>query len=366
MRVTVIIPARDAATTLPRCLSALVASTSPPSEVIVADDGSTDATGDVAARAGARVLRLGDGPLGPAAARNRGAAAARGDLLVFLDADVAVHDDALALFRASFEADGGLAALFGSYDADPPELGLVSRYKNLLHLYTHQHSHREASTFWAGCGVIRRDVFLESGGFDEAYRVPSIEDIQLGFRLRQAGLNIRSCPGVQATHLKRWSLWSLIRTDVARRAIPWSRLIVRTGVLPDDLNVCRRARLSAAAAWLAVASLLVAWWVPPSAAVAMSALLLLGFWNRDLLRFFRGRGGLGFAIGAGMLHTFYFLYSSLVFALVGLTTRPLSRPTEPCPAEGRAGAVRETGIPLAAGGAPPEPPLSPLPEAASR
>jgi GT2 family glycosyltransferase len=365
MRVTMIIPARDAATTLPRCLSALAASTSPPSEVIVVDDGSTDATGDVAARAGARVLRLSDGPLGPAAARNRGAVAARGDVLVFLDADVAVHDDALALVRAGFEADDGLAALFGSYDADPPERGLVSRYKNLVHHYTHQHGRREASTFWAGCGAIRRDVFLESGGFDEAYRVPSIEDIELGFRLRRAGLSIRSCPEVQATHLKRWTLWSLIRTDVARRAIPWSRLIVRTGVLPDDLNVCRRARLSAAAAWLAVASLVVAWWVPPSAAVALPALLLLGFWNRGLLGFFRDRGGLGFAIGAGLLHTLYFLYSSLVFALVGLASPP-SRRAGPCPAEGRAGSVRETGLPLAVGGAPPDLPVGPLPEAVSR
>src|SRR5262249_46241073 len=149
-----------------------------------------------------------------------------------------------------------------------------------------------------------------------------------------------------------------------RRAIPWSRLIVRTGVLPDDLNVSRRARLSAAAAWLAVASLVVAWWAPPSAAVALSALVLFGSWNRDLLGFFRHRGGLRFAIGASMLYTLYFLYSSLVFALVAFTTRPLSRPAEVCPDESRAGVVRETGIPLAAG-ASPETPLSPLPEAAS-
>src|SRR5947207_1321887 len=83
-----------------------------------------------------------------------------------------------------------LTALIGSYDESPLSAGFVSQYRNLLHCYTHQNGRREASTFWAGCGAMRRDRFVHHAGFDERYRYPSIEDIELGVRLRQAGERI--------------------------------------------------------------------------------------------------------------------------------------------------------------------------------
>ena len=77
--------------------------------------------------------------------------------------------------------------------------GVVSQYRNLLHHFVHQHGNSEASTFWAGCGAIRRSVFEEMGGFDEQrFPTPSIEDIELGYRLRQAGHRIlldKACRG---------------------------------------------------------------------------------------------------------------------------------------------------------------------------
>src|SRR5207244_833451 len=78
----------------------------------------------------------------------------------------------------------------------------------------------DASTFWAGCGAIRRSVFEEIGGFQaERFRRPSIEDIDLGYRLCGAGHRIRLDPGLQGTHLKRWTLGSIVRPDVACRAL---------------------------------------------------------------------------------------------------------------------------------------------------
>jgi len=345
MNISVIVPAWDAGATLARCLSAVAASTFAPREVIVVDDGSTDATADLAASLGARVLRVAAGPVGPAAARNRGGNAARSEILVFLDADVAVHPEALALIEGRLSAHRDVAALFGSYDDDPPAAGLASRYKNLVHHHTHQASRREASTFWAGCGAIRRDVFLACGGFDEAYRAPSIEDIELGLRLRAGGHRIWSCPDVQATHLKRWTLTNLILTDIFRRALPWSRLIVRTGQLPDDLNVGRKARLGAAAAWTAVASLLAGCWDAREWFVVPLALALLGALDADLLQFFRRRGGIRFAGGAAALHLLYYLYSSATFALVALCDRPRSRRrTGPVPGDAVLGPALDVAI----------------------
>jgi hypothetical protein len=84
---------------------------------------------------------------GPAAARNLAARSARGELLLFVDADLELHPDGIARIRARFRSDPGLTALFGSYDDHPAAPGLVSRYRNLLHHHTHSSHPGAATTF---------------------------------------------------------------------------------------------------------------------------------------------------------------------------------------------------------------------------
>jgi GT2 family glycosyltransferase len=321
MRLSVIIPVHNGANELRCCLQALAESARPPDEVIVVDDVSADTSGDVARQQGARVVRLEGLPHGPAFARNRGAEVAQGEVIVFIDADVSVHTDTLARVDRYLSEAPQIAALFGSYDANPPARGLVTRYKNLLHHYTHQRGRREAFTFWAGCGAIRRDVFAALGGFDEGYARPSIEDIELGARLRRAGHAVWLCPDVQVTHLKRWTVTSLLRSDIFDRAIPWSRLLLQDAHMPADLNLDLASRLSALAAWGTVAFWLLGFWRAwlwiPALLTAMSLVVL----NADLYRFFARQGGVAFAVGAAGLHGLYLLYSSLVFTLVTVLER---------------------------------------------
>ena len=313
MNLSVIIPVHDGGDNLRLCLEALADSTRPPDEVIVVDDASTDGSGDLAQKHGARVLRLPGPPRGAALPRNRGATIASESVLVFVDADVAVRPEALALAEQTLSLHDDVAALFGSYDASPRAQGLVSRYKNLLHHYVHQHGRREASTFWTGCGAMRREVFDAVGGFDEGFRV--LEDIELGTRLRRAGYRIWLCPEVQVTHLKRWTLASMLRSDIFDRAIPWSRLVLQNPQLPAELNLDFRSRWSALAMWAAVAFLPLAWW-PWACVGTLLSLAVVGVLNVDLYRFFWRQGGGLFAAGAAGLHALYLLYSSLVFVLV--------------------------------------------------
>jgi glycosyltransferase involved in cell wall biosynthesis len=190
MTLSVIIPVYNGASVLGPVLRAILDSDHAPAEIIVVDNGSTDRSGEIARQHGARVIQTAEQHCGPAHARNRGAAIASGDILLFIDADVAVHPNAIGLIEQTLSDHPEIAAVFGSYDDDPPGSGLASQYKNLLHHYVHQHGHRESSTFWTGCGAIRRDVFRDIGGFDEHYMRPSIEDIDLGARLRRAGRRV--------------------------------------------------------------------------------------------------------------------------------------------------------------------------------
>ena len=321
VRLSIIVPAHNNGDDLARCLSALHAEVPPNSELIVVDDASTDATPDVAAAGGAQVLRLGKNS-GPGAARNLGAARAAGEVLLFVDADVVVAAGTLDRVIRTFAADPSLGALFGSYDDNPEAASLVSRYRNLLHHFVHQAGETEAATFWAGLGAVRRALFLAVGGFDAArFPYPSIEDIELGYRLRRAGHRIRLDKCLQGKHLKRWSFWSMLRTDVMRRALPWSRLVLDTQHAPEDLNLRASQRLCGALSGMALAAFAAAPWWPWLLGVAGIALAAIAVLNRRFYALLWRRGGwrltgLGFT-----LHVFYFAYSSASFAYAALERR---------------------------------------------
>lgn len=332
--ISIIVPAYNNPQDLIESLSALKASACPGSEIIVVDDASTDDIAAVAAGMGIHFLRLATNS-GPAAARNYGARHARGKILFFVDADVVVTPEAVSRVAEVFAAHPDLAAVFGSYDARPRAEGVVSQYRNLLHYFVHQNGKPEASTFWAGCGAIRRSVFQEVGGFDERrFPYPSIEDIELGYRLRRAGHRILLDKALQGTHLKRWTLRSAIRTDIRCRAVPWARLMLESKHAPDDLNLKGTQRLSVALTALACVFLALATVRAELLAVAAVSLLGVVILNRALFTFFVRQRGLRFAAACIPLQLLHYLYSGLSylwvwinFQLRGAAERP-SGPTQ--------------------------------------
>ena len=251
LRLAVIVPAYNAGALLQSSLSALRQGDRQPDELIVVDDGSTDKTREIAGRFGATVLSTG-GRRGPGYGRNLGAREASSDILLFLDADVCVHADTLARVVEVFRGNEDLHALIGSYDDHPACPRFLSLYRNLMHHYVHQSSAREATTFWSGCGAIRRSTFLDIGGFDASYGRPAIEDIEFGYRLHARKFRIALCPEIQVQHLKSWGVTTMIRTDILDRGIPWTMLILRSGRMPNDLNLKWSQRLSVAIVGLCI------------------------------------------------------------------------------------------------------------------
>ncbi len=317
-KLSVVIPVQNGASHLPKCLEALRGSSRPPDEIVVVDDCSTDDSAAIAQANNCRVIQLRTGPRGPAAARNRGVRASSGNIVVFIDCDVAVHPDALVLIEEQFVAHEDVSAVFGSYDDAPTNHGVVSRYRNLLHHYVHQVSRREASTFWAGCGAIRREAFDAADGFDETYRWASIEDIELGARLRAAGHRLLLCREIQATHRKHWTLRQVIHTDVFYRAVPWTRLLLSQKRMPSDLNLRWQNRVSGIAAWTLLVPAIFGRADALLLGVMGAAIALLLACNWNLYQLFARRGGILFLLGAVALHWLHYLYSSATFALISL------------------------------------------------
>lgn len=279
-------------------------------EFIVVDDGSSDDSATVALNCGARLIRT-EPRGGPARARNLGARVAVGDVLIFLDADVAANADTFARIHSHFLNDPELDALIGAYDDTPLDQGFLSTYRNLLHCYVHRTANRRAFTFWTGCGAIRRGVFLGVGGFDESYQRPSIEDIELGYRLVRAGRKMLLDADITVKHLKHWSLPEIIRTDVWHRAVPWTELILQHRVLHNDLNLRIGQRISVALAMLLVpaAALAPAYTALPFGA-CLGGLIVLNF---PFYRFLGRRMGYARALAAIPFHILFHFYSGIAF-----------------------------------------------------
>ena len=258
---SVIVPATDRPPTLDRCRAAIVRAAGSPDLLVI------------------------DGPAGlpVCVARNAGAERATGDVLVFVDSDVEIHRDALTRIAEHFATDPELTAVFGSYDDAPARGGAVAAFRNLLHHHVHQHAAGPAETFWTGLGAVRRDAFRAAGG-------------------DQPGARIRLDPAIQGTHLKAWTLGSMVHTDFARRGVPWVALLLRGGHRSTALNLGWRHRLSAAACSLGAVTLLARRPLPTAA--ALLALLAL---NHDFYRLLARRRGPGEALLGVGLHAIHHL-----------------------------------------------------------
>jgi glycosyltransferase involved in cell wall biosynthesis len=281
-RLTGIVPATNQPSTLDRCLTAIRRASDPPEDLIIVDQPANS---------------------GPALARNLGARRARGEVLVFVDADIEVHPDVFRRIRAHFDRDRGLAALFGSYDDDPAAPGVVSSFRNLLHHWVHQANAGAATTFWAGLGAVRRDAFLSLAGFDHwRFAGPSIEDIELGMRMSAAGGRIELDPDVLGKHLKRWTVIEMVRTDIFQRGGPWVALLVATRSHSTALNLGWRHRLSALSC-LAAAGLL----AERRPRAALAGLAFFTALNASFYRFLLRRGGVKLAAAGIPLHLLHHL-----------------------------------------------------------
>lgn len=192
---------RNGAATLPACLAALTQQTQPPHEIIVVNDGSTDATAQLARAYPVQVLEI--APSGPAIARNVGAQHACGELLLFTDADCAPAPDWVAQLSAPF-ADPQLMGAKGAYRTQQRSwvARLVQQEYADKYDRLHQHlaQHGTIDFIDTYSAAYRRSVFLANGGFSPLFPKPSVEDQEFSFRLAAQGHRLTFVPTAIVYH----------------------------------------------------------------------------------------------------------------------------------------------------------------------
>lgn len=296
-----------------QCLSGLAAAGFAPHEIVVVDDGSTDATAEISRRSGAVVI---SDPIGSGAAvsRNCGAKNAYGDILFFVDADVVVHPDVRSKLSAFFLENPGIDAVFGAYDDAPSCPSPVSKYRNLLHHYIHNQGPSRPGSFWTGCGAVRRMTFDRLGGFKGSQRM--MEDVEFGMRLTDDGGIVALDPSLRGKHLKSWTVLGMARSDLFDRAVPWTRLMLFGRGLSSELNLGWRNRLSAALTAMIWLGLLIALLVPLWLIVAAIGLVCFLFVNREFFFLVHRCAGYKAAVAAVALHLLHYTSALAGFAWV--------------------------------------------------
>jgi glycosyltransferase involved in cell wall biosynthesis len=320
---SVIVPVKNGHGVLPRMLDMLSRSELPRDswELIVIDDGSTDDSPAIASEYADLVIRLPAPSHGPGYARNRGVERARGECVVFLDADCLVRPDTLTRLAETMMTRSDVAAVFGANCDEPEAAGVVSKYRNLLHHYTHAQEPGEAQTFWAGCGCVRRAAFVAIGMYDEwRFSRPQIEDVELGYRLSAHGYRILLQPEIQVTHLKRWTFRGMLKADFMDRGVPWARLLAEQRALLGKAaskakSLSLRAKEKSNTFLVCLGLLLLGLSVQPKdhllALLGALCLVIVIVRGLPLYAFFFRKRGLVFAICGVVLHMVYYLTAAV-------------------------------------------------------
>jgi glycosyltransferase involved in cell wall biosynthesis len=320
---SIIIPTYNAVQTLVPLLESITPQLVPAIEVIVVDDASTDDT--VRRIAGFPVTCLVQGAnAGPAAARNRGAAAASGVWLIFTDADTEFRPDTLLAIKEALDRSGG-DALVGTYAGKPANFGLIPRYKALWEycaidqrMAVDDYGLARYFTWAPRPGVVRKSVFEAVGGFDTRFRGADLEDLDLGYRLVDAGYTIFYSERVRILHHYPDTLLGELR-PFARRCAIWMRMRRRWPKLDGAGEGAPGTALAHLAGSFAAISLPVA--VVRAEIAAVSGVFLLVHWGLNA-RFLRASWREGGPVFAGACAGLTWLHSAVLgaAALWGLLT----------------------------------------------
>ena len=296
--ISVIIPNRNGAATIGKCLAAAFASGHDDFEVIVVDDGSEDDSVEVIKGFPCRLIRLAQHG-GAAKARNTGARHGRGDVLFFTDSDCLLQRDSLAVASQTLARAGPQSVVGGTYTPLPHDRRFFSIFQSAFIHYCETKNPQRPDYLATHALAIPTQIFRQSGGFREEF-LPILEDVEFSHRLRRMGYLLVMNPALQVQHIFDYSLVrSLANAEFKARY--WTLYSIRNGdLLADSGTASVGLKLNGAVYFLGLLLLLLFFATGSvlflSALAAAIVLNLYGNWG--LLRAFYDAGGMGFALGA--------------------------------------------------------------------
>ncbi len=223
--VSVIVPVKNSSKTLGQCIRSIKRSYYKNYEIVIIDDHSTDNSIEIVKGYNCTVIEVKDGN-GANNARNLGASAAKGDILMFMDSDIVIGRETMLGIVESLE-ENYIDAVVGIYTARHRHESFVSQYKNLWVRYSYIKSPPAIDWLFGSISGIKRQAFEKLGGFNvELLAKHGHDDIELGKRAAQAKLNIELNMDIEVEHLKNYTLLSFIKNEY-NRSIGFAELAMK-------------------------------------------------------------------------------------------------------------------------------------------
>lgn len=228
---SIIIPVFNGEKTLPDTLRSVNGIQYDSFEIIVVDDASTDNSCAIAQQSGAKVIKL-ERNSGPATARNRGAEDAGFEILLFTDSDVLVSKHILRQLDSSFKKSKA-DAIQGTFSEVCPYANYFSQYKNLYNRFALNQLPEWIDTTFTSVTAVKKQAFMQSGGFDSNIRTASVEDRTLGRNLRKHGYSIYLDKSIEVIHNKQLTFIGFIKNQF-RRSKDLVKLLARNRAEPTS------------------------------------------------------------------------------------------------------------------------------------
>ncbi|MCX7168958.1 MAG: glycosyltransferase [Proteobacteria bacterium] len=315
--VSVIIPNRNGAATIGKCLEAARKSSYGCVELIVVDDHSTDDSVQMIEQHACTLVRL-ERHSGAAVARNVGAAHARGDVFFFTDADCLLQADTIALAVHRLACEGSEALIGGTYTVSPADGDFFSRFQSIFINYCETRQAPETDYLATHVLAIDAALFRHSGGFSAAVG-PILEDVEFSHRLRRQGCRLVMDPAILVQHIFGFSLARSLRNALVKSR-HWTDYSLGNRDLLADSGAASLALKANVLLMTTNLLLLVAALFTGATALPPAAALLLGgdlYLNRGLIRAFHCARGAAFAFMATLYYLLLFPLAVAAGAALG-------------------------------------------------
>lgn len=314
--ISVVIPIHNGGKTITKCLDAVMRSRFQGFEVIVVDDASTDNSAELVSRFPCRLIRLGQ-HAGAARARNTGAAAGRGEVIFFLDADCIVAEDTLLRVQRA-TAGRSDTIVGGSYTPLPHDDNFFSSFQSIFIHYS-ELKKKEPDYLAAHAMALGRESFEKSGGFPEVF-LPIIEDVEFSHRLRRAGYQLRMDPEILVRHIFGFTFWKSLR-NAFRKSHYWVMYSLgNRDLFRDSGTASKELKVNVLSYLLMLTLLLLSWsFSNRTLLLFMPLLLFLNLSvNRNLLGAFFRTKGLWFGMAASLYYLMIYPLPVAAGALTGI------------------------------------------------
>ena len=315
--ISIIIPNYNGGRTIGGCLGSIFAVKDDSIEVIVVDDCSDDGSLDIIRAHPCRLIAL-EERSGAAAARNAGAAASRGDVLFFIDADCLVTEVTLPVLRKGLERYPAGTVIGGTYTPMPADAGFFSRFQSVFINYSETKNSAHPDYIASHAMAVPVDTFRRAGGFPERF-LPILEDVEFSHRLRRNGIRLVMDPDLQVRHRFDFTLWKSLR-NAARKTRYWIEYSLENKDLLSDSGTASIEMKINGVVWLLSVLAVFLYLASDRPGILLVAFLLttVSFGaSRRLFAAFHRSGGLVFALAAGVYYSLVYPAAVWTGALQG-------------------------------------------------